>query len=153
MGYNDPNPDVYLPLDVDFFTNVHPEETPEFCGCLIDVQATTKENIKQCYLKALKGGPAPYGSGRRTGKWRRAKRGKGKIPKGRKGKNKEQKKLLRKLKKKLGRTFPFRNKRSIDLDNTSDDYNDQYDNEIENETEIDEDFQHYDEEDYVSSGW
>jgi len=51
-------------VEIDFFTAISPRETPEFCGCImkkfpLPYGVATKEQIKQCYIKALQDGPRP----------------------------------------------------------------------------------------------
>ena len=64
--------DRYVTLEVDFFTIKDPRETPEFCGCLLSTMLmgstaeATKEQVKDCYVKAIAGGP----SQRTSATWR-----------------------------------------------------------------------------------
>lgn len=56
--------DKFLTFAVDFFTSKDPRETPEFCGCLLSMigmggnAEVSKEQVKECYVKALTGGPS-----------------------------------------------------------------------------------------------
>jgi len=55
-------------VEVDFFTSMHPAETPEFCGCISRLVlyqmdgVVTKDQIKSCYIEALQDGPMPMSS-------------------------------------------------------------------------------------------
>merc|ERR1712013_596914 len=56
--------DKLITFDVEFFTSKEPYATPEFCGCVLStVQGeetmAPKDLVKDCYVKAIKGGPAP----------------------------------------------------------------------------------------------
>jgi len=80
--------DKLITFDVEFFTSKEPYATPEFCGCVLStVQGeetmASKDLVKDCYVKAIKGGPAP-----RTGR----------TVKRRTRKNTRRRKLLRKNK-------------------------------------------------------
>jgi len=67
--------DKFLTFSVDFFTSKDPRETPEFCGCLLTTVGmggnpeVSKEQVKECYVKALTGGP----SQRTAQTWNRSK--------------------------------------------------------------------------------
>ena len=56
--------DKFIILEVNFFTAKDPKDTPEFCGCLISATVlngnteASKEQVKECYVKALSGGPS-----------------------------------------------------------------------------------------------
>jgi len=60
----DSSKDKLITFDVEFFTSKEPYATPEFCGCVLStVQGeetmASKDLVKDCYVKAIKGGPAP----------------------------------------------------------------------------------------------
>jgi len=60
----DSSKDKLITFDVEFFTSKEPYATPEFCGCVLStVQGeetmAPKDLVKDCYVKAIKGGPAP----------------------------------------------------------------------------------------------
>lgn len=67
--------DQFLTFAVDFFTYKDPRETPEFCGCLLSTVVgggnaeVSKEQVKECYVKAVTGGP----SQRTAQTWNRSK--------------------------------------------------------------------------------
>jgi len=113
------NLDKPLIFNVDFFTTKEPRETPEFCGCLLNNLITdpTVDQIKDCYEKALKGGPAPYWRNQNS-RGRKAKKGKGKKKSGKSNKRPNEKQAwkqnLRKyLKKQKAKNQGFRMKREI----------------------------------------
>ena len=91
----------FVTFEVDFFTIKDPRETPEFCGCLLSSMqigntVATKEQIKECYVKGLTGGPSSRTAitSRRTGINRK---------KERKFKKHHEKRLKKKDKRVLGR--------------------------------------------------
>ena len=54
--------DKFITLNLDFFTSKDPKDTPELCGCLLSTiqnenTEADKKQVKDCYVKALAGGP------------------------------------------------------------------------------------------------
>ena len=123
--------DKFLTFEVDFFTYKDPRETPEFCGCLLSTigmggkAEVSKEQVKECYVKALTGGP----SQRTAQTWSRSKMTKKKqrqlqkkykrrlAHRGRSGftgnAKENLKKLLKKMRQKQNPLFPRRSRRDV----------------------------------------
>merc|ERR1711872_1204916 len=180
------NKDKFVTLDVEFFTAKGPNTTPDFCGCVLNTLGgeetmASLDLVKECYVKAVKEGPAPR-SGRSNGRkklTRAEKKQKRKIQKrgGKKYKrnqaqrNKDTLKYLKRMKEKI----PFlngRHKRDVSdeqfggelldeddfmheanfLKEEEDDLDDDADYE---DTEMieDEDDYDYEEDDEMSSDW
>lgn len=54
---------LFISLKMDFFTAKDPKDTPLFCGCLLSTLQSgnteaSKEQVKECYVKALDLGPS-----------------------------------------------------------------------------------------------
>ena len=109
------NLDKPIIFTVDFFTTKEPRETPEFCGCLLNNlnTAPTVDQIKDCYEKALKGGPAPYLRNQNT-RGTKTKKGRGNKKSGRPNNRPHEKQAWKQyLKKQKATNQGFRMKREI----------------------------------------
>jgi hypothetical protein len=180
--------DQFLTFEVDFFTYKDPRETPELCGCLLSTigmggkAEVSKEQIKECYVKAVRGGPSQRTAltrnrSKMTKKRQRQLQKKYKRPRavigrsGLTGNPKEnQKKFLKKMRQKQNLPlFPRRSRRDVS-DQNMNDYGEVEDNTyivdfVDFETEEYEDYLDEYEEDYeeieddeftdydISSGW
>ena len=56
--------DKFITLEVDFFTSKEPSATPDFCGCIVNTMQGEDTMapmglVRDCYVKAIKDGPAP----------------------------------------------------------------------------------------------